>query len=222
MAPKITREHREARRQQIIDSAAVCFAHNGFHKTTMQDICRQANVSPGAVYVYFDGKDQIIQAMCVASAQRNSELVVSARQEEETIDVFTELVEAFFALFDDADVWAHLKMTLQLWAEGARSGEIALLIQDEMQGVRASLTEIVRAAQRRGEVNSSLEPDAVAQAFISFFDGFLIQRTFDPNVDVESYKDVIKAMGLGGFWTGRAQKDGDPAQRANSLQPNHR
>ena len=58
--PKVTQAHLEARRQQILDAAFGCFARQGFHQTTMQDICREAELSPGAVYRYFDSKEAII------------------------------------------------------------------------------------------------------------------------------------------------------------------
>jgi len=48
--PKVTVEHIEARRRQIIDSAFDCFAKKGFHQTTMQDVCNAAGLSAGAVY----------------------------------------------------------------------------------------------------------------------------------------------------------------------------
>ena len=38
--PKVTEAHLEARREQILDAAAECFARKGFHRSTMHDICR--------------------------------------------------------------------------------------------------------------------------------------------------------------------------------------
>ena len=60
--PKVLPQYLETRRQQIIDAAAACFARSGFHRTTMQDICNEAELSPGAVYRYFQSKEDIIQA----------------------------------------------------------------------------------------------------------------------------------------------------------------
>ena len=37
-----------------------CFARTGFHRTSIRDICREAGVSPGAFYVYFDSKEALI------------------------------------------------------------------------------------------------------------------------------------------------------------------
>src|SRR3954462_3215845 len=61
--PKVTEEHVDARRRQILSAALRCFARAGFHRTTMQDIFREADLSPGAVYSYFKGKDELIGAI---------------------------------------------------------------------------------------------------------------------------------------------------------------
>src|SRR5215218_5000095 len=61
--PQVTLEHVEARRRQILSAALRCFAREGFHRTTMQDIFRGADLSPGAVYSYFTGKDELIAAI---------------------------------------------------------------------------------------------------------------------------------------------------------------
>ena len=58
--PKLKPDTQRARREHILDAAEQCFARAGFHRTTMQDICRDAAVSPGALYVYFASKEDLI------------------------------------------------------------------------------------------------------------------------------------------------------------------
>jgi AcrR family transcriptional regulator len=50
----------ELRRDQILQAATVVFARLGFHKARMEDIVKEAGLSKGAVYWYFDSKDEII------------------------------------------------------------------------------------------------------------------------------------------------------------------
>jgi TetR/AcrR family transcriptional regulator, transcriptional repressor of aconitase len=61
--PRVSQEHLDARRRQIIDAARRCFVRNGFHATSMQDVLAEARLSAGAVYRYFPGKDDIIAAI---------------------------------------------------------------------------------------------------------------------------------------------------------------
>ena len=42
--PKLKPSTQAARREHILDAAERCFARSGFHRTTMQDICREANI----------------------------------------------------------------------------------------------------------------------------------------------------------------------------------
>jgi AcrR family transcriptional regulator len=61
--PKVSAAHAAERRIQIVEAAARCFERAGIHRTTMQDIFREAGLSPGAVYTYFFGKAEIVRAV---------------------------------------------------------------------------------------------------------------------------------------------------------------
>ncbi len=61
--PKLKPEELESRRNEIIDAARACFLRNGFHRTTTDEICREASITPGGLYHYFGGKDEIIAAV---------------------------------------------------------------------------------------------------------------------------------------------------------------
>src|SRR5687768_3276911 len=61
--PKLSRAKLEERRQHILRAAAACFDRQGFHRTTIADVRREAGVSTGAIYTYFPNKEAIIRAM---------------------------------------------------------------------------------------------------------------------------------------------------------------
>jgi AcrR family transcriptional regulator len=51
------------KREQIIDGAKRIFMAVGFDAASMNDITREAGVSKGTIYVYFDGKEDLFAAM---------------------------------------------------------------------------------------------------------------------------------------------------------------
>jgi len=53
----------EGTKDRIINSAKQLFAENGFLKTTVADICRQAGLSEAALYEYFKGKEDLLLAI---------------------------------------------------------------------------------------------------------------------------------------------------------------
>ena len=63
--PKVSDAYLAARRRQILDAAAACFARDGFHRTSMQDIVRESGISAGLVYRYFAGKEAVGGAVTV-------------------------------------------------------------------------------------------------------------------------------------------------------------
>jgi AcrR family transcriptional regulator len=62
-----------SKRRQIIEGARAVFLAQGFDAASMNDIARAAGVSKGTLYVYFDNKEQLFEAIveeeCDAQAE---------------------------------------------------------------------------------------------------------------------------------------------------------
>ena len=193
--PKVREEHLKARRRQILDGAAACFARKGFRQATMQDICGETDLSMGAVYRYFSSKEQIIEAMAEAARQRREELVTAMREATSTREALEVLSHTFFSMLEyDAEAWA---LDPELWAEALRNPRVERVVKSTMQSVRAPVEEFVREAQEQGEIDRELEPEAVARVIVSFFDGLVLQRALEPGLDVWGYVEVLRGL-LGG------------------------
>lgn len=76
--PKISQARKDARREQILSASMRLFARQGFHRTTMPEICAEAGLSTGAVYSYYDGKEAIVAALVEAGRQGTAELAADA------------------------------------------------------------------------------------------------------------------------------------------------
>ncbi|HEY0734542.1 MAG TPA: TetR/AcrR family transcriptional regulator [Herpetosiphonaceae bacterium] len=63
MPGRIQQQLIEARKNQILDAAAVVFAAKGFHPTTTKDIARQAEIAEGTIYNYFDNKTAVLMGI---------------------------------------------------------------------------------------------------------------------------------------------------------------
>jgi AcrR family transcriptional regulator len=60
---------RERRRQQIMVAAKRVFSVKGFTKTTMEDIAKEAELSPGTLYLYFKNKDELYASLSLRILQ---------------------------------------------------------------------------------------------------------------------------------------------------------
>ncbi|HTS92110.1 MAG TPA: TetR/AcrR family transcriptional regulator [Stellaceae bacterium] len=61
------------KRRQIIDGARAAFLARGFDAASMGEIAREAGVSKGTLYAYFDSKEALFQAIVYEQCQRQAE-----------------------------------------------------------------------------------------------------------------------------------------------------
>jgi AcrR family transcriptional regulator len=209
--PKVLPEYLELRRQQILDAAAACFARRGFHQTTMQDICNEAALSPGAVYRYFQSKEEIIRAMCSRGNHEDVELIQGAMQLDDTLDVLDELIRIFFAGVEDRELCV---LMIELSAEARRNEFIAESLGETREQVLGPLREIVRRAQARGEIEPSLDTNAVANVMLGVYQGLVLQKLQNPDMDVDTYSETVQALFGGRFWRGAVGAETRGAQPA--------
>jgi AcrR family transcriptional regulator len=198
--PKVLPEYLEQRRAQILDAAAVCFSRRGFHQTTMQDICEEADLSPGAVYRYFRGKEEIIEAICTLRQQQNSAIIDEAMEKGTTLSTLDELIRFFFLDVGEEDWQNTCPLFLAIIAEAPRTDRIRSMLQSNGATIRGQFTELIRESQAKGEFNPDLDPEAIARVMVALYHGFVTQKLVDPDLDALAYTRVVQALFGGDFW----------------------
>ncbi|MDX2167630.1 MAG: helix-turn-helix domain-containing protein [Deltaproteobacteria bacterium] len=193
--PKVSEAHRDARRQQILDAAGACFAREGFHRTTMDDIVRAARLSPGAIYRYFPSKAAIIDAIAAERHAREAALIAAAAADagDDTAAALHAIARAFLAPLADAAERQRRRVGVQLWAEALRDPRLCAVARAGIARPRRLLAAVLRDGQRRGSVPAGLDADAAARAMIALFQGFILQQAWEPRVAVGPYLATIEA-----------------------------
>ncbi|MBZ0288466.1 MAG: TetR/AcrR family transcriptional regulator [Anaerolineae bacterium] len=59
----MSKSENEARKQRILDAAAALIMRQGYDKTTMGDVADEVGVSRGIVYLHFDSKEKLFEAL---------------------------------------------------------------------------------------------------------------------------------------------------------------
>jgi len=75
-----------AKRRQIMDGARPIFLAHGFDGASMGEIARQAGVSKGTLYVYFDSKEQLFQAIVEEECQAQAEQVFALDSNDHDVE----------------------------------------------------------------------------------------------------------------------------------------
>lgn len=201
---RVTQAHLDARRQEIIAAATACFVRSGFHQATMQDICREAGLSAGAVYRYFHSKDEIIEACCEEGLQRSLDLIAGHEEQRDGLTASHGLVDAFFGELKQAEPLCSYALDIDLWAEATRNPRVRSVVQRMFSSLRERLAALYAEAQASGEIASNLDPEALARAAISLFEGLVLQMMLEPELEIGPYVAVVKAMLVDSLWQGAA------------------
>ncbi len=177
--PKLSEIQQEQRRTRILDAAENCFARNGFHRTTMQDICREAGISAGALYLYFGSKEALIEG-------------ISSRSRQDVL--------AAFALLDRAeDFAAGLGQVLQacilakprhksvLWleisAEATRNPSIAAIHRACELQIRNELLGVLSRAASEGRIRPVMPLEEIVATMMVIGDGLFWQHAVTDDFD---------------------------------------
>src|ERR1700753_2035954 len=122
--PKISQDQRDARQQQILDAALACFSENGFHQTGMADIVRRSGLSHGAVYLYFQSKDDLIEALAAHRHQQEALLNEAARHLDDPMAGLRVLVRGYARWLTDPSSDQTRRVGVNGWAEALRNDRV--------------------------------------------------------------------------------------------------
>jgi AcrR family transcriptional regulator len=192
--PRVSQEHLDARRRQILDAARRCFVRNGFHATSMQDVLAEANLSAGAVYRYFRGKDEIIAAIAGEAVAEVVGALDAAFGADDPPPLDEVLGAAFLAIERvDADQ-GFARLALQVWGEAVRSPALAEMIRGEVPRLRDRLARVVRVYQDRGLMAADAPAEQVAQVLVGLLPGFVFQHALLGDVDPAAFRAGLRTL----------------------------
>lgn len=187
---RVSQEHLDARRRQILDGAARCFARNGFHGTSMQDVLKEVGLSAGAVYRYFPGKEDIIAAITdgAFASIRGAFEEATRTTPPPTPDVL--LSRVLGGLFEGAvhglERRTVASLIVQVWSETLRDERLAALLEEGYTGMRTVWAEVVAAYREAGILPPGVPDDHVARTMVATAQGFILQEALFGDV----YRDV--------------------------------
>ncbi|WP_232630314.1 TetR/AcrR family transcriptional regulator [Methylobacterium sp. Leaf118] len=126
-----------ARQAHILDAAEACFVRNGFHRTTMQDLAREAAMSPGNIYRYFDSKEAVVVGLAERDRERGAALVEAMERTGDRRGVLMGILGRYFSEIPrEAAI-----LRVDLWAEATRNPAIGALIEHGDEDGRTWLIE---------------------------------------------------------------------------------
>ena len=199
--PKISEEHREARREQILDAARACILEHGLEAVSMETIIARSGLSTGAVYRYFKGKDDVIAASVVEATNEIGAAMAPILIDERP-DSPSELVEMLLAAwvsYSGGGVGAatdvdRMPVAIHGWSYAQNNPQIKAIVEASLRRFRDLCVPVVKRWQSEGVVAGDVDPDAMAQLLLSICLGFVAQRSLSGGADVGAHATAIASL----------------------------
>ena len=86
--PRVSQDHLDARRRQILDGSRTCFARYGYEGATVRRLEEATGLSRGAIFHHFRDKESLFLALAEEDALRMAEVVA----EQGLVQVMRELL----------------------------------------------------------------------------------------------------------------------------------
>ncbi|MFD0362854.1 TetR/AcrR family transcriptional regulator [Nocardia sp. GCM10030253] len=192
--PRVSEEHLERRRQQILDAAQLCFARKGFHETSMQDVFAESGLSSGAVYRYFKSKNDLITALAtqtMVTVRATMSELIHGDQLPTPAELVTTLAELVVA---QSGPDGPIRLAPQVWALALVHPEASEYVKGAILAMRGLWQEYAELMREAGWLPADADTHAVASAMICFLPGFMLQHLIIGDPDPEAMARGVKTL----------------------------
>lgn len=177
----------ERRRRQILDAALACFRRRGFHQTSMQEICSEAEISAGALYRYFGSKSEIISA--IAEDER-SDSSLDFETKASVLESLCEVAKSFFRKIAAGDGALVAEVMAEAWRDPVLAQNLAHIDSHYVEACAAMIGE----GQKRGEVDPVLDPVQAARTLFAAIEGVALRGAVLGKISVETADAQFRAL----------------------------
>jgi len=192
--PRVSQSYLESRRRQIMDAAITCFAREGFHRATMQDIVAETGLSAGAIYRYFRSKEDIVAAIAAEHHAAEAAALAEAGGGADVAVSLRHLVDVSLGRLADPAEQRWRRVTVQVWGEALRNDRVMSIVRGGLDEPLRILADLFRRGQRDGSLPQGLDPDGAARVCAAIFQGLVLQQAWDPGLDVDAYISAVLAL----------------------------
>jgi TetR/AcrR family transcriptional regulator, repressor for uid operon len=188
--PRLKPDTQRARRDHILDAALRCFARSGFHATTMQDICKVAVVSPGAVYVYFASKEDLIAGLCERDRAEFAERFGQLASAPNFLEALQSIGEHYFVEMSPD----RQRFVVEMGVESTRNPRIAEIFLNVDKFCCDSFEALFQRLKDEGRIAPRVDIPTLAKVFNVMGDGMFWRRAVEPGFNARAVLPVITEL----------------------------
>lgn len=184
-------EKREAQLARILSASRTCFVRSGFRGASMHDICREADMSPGALYRYFPSKEAIIEAIAENDRQGDMAALAQINGGANLVDSF---VTGMMSHLSSAHVRDFAPLFTEIRAESMRNETVKNCCERNKSEFSSFFKAFLDQAKAEGHIDPIAENTAVSAMFMAIGEGMIMGSLFDEGVEPKNIEAMLRAI----------------------------
>ena len=188
--PRSRAERRDHQVQRILEAAKTCFVRSGFQGASMQQICAEAGMSPGALYRYFASKEAIIEAICEADRAEDAKLFASILSNPNVVDG---LVEGAMAHIRHVHETNAAPLFAEICAESMRNDAVAKTRLQNLERVFDVFRGYLGGGIERGEIDPPVDLDTLLHTLMAIVHGMALNDLPSLGVSLDKLEILARA-----------------------------
>ena len=154
----------EERRRQIVEAAVRCFSRLGLHGASNSIICKEAGISPGHLYYYFENREALIHDVFAHWWRVGEGYLDALMTAPDALSIYLDLIPPPPELVQPPANKGNMAFALDILAEVGRNAGIASVNKTHRRQFLAKLRQIVEAAKASGELVAGADVETVVYA----------------------------------------------------------
>jgi AcrR family transcriptional regulator len=191
---RVSGAHLAARRQSIMVAASEVFSKKGVEAATMAEIAATAGISPGAIYRYFPGKEELARCCMEEGGEAVDSEWMTAPEPGRPGMPFNELARKTVAALDEPMQRAATTLYLERVLQAVFADDDGVTMEEfneQRQHICAGIAARLRFEQAEGRLAAELDCDALAGMLYSFYIGARMIKLVAPESDVNAQVEQI-------------------------------
>jgi AcrR family transcriptional regulator len=165
--PKVVPEYKEQARVRIIEQALEMFSERGFYRTRMADIADSLGVSKGAIYQYFESKEQLFVEALRHHGERRAGVVrgfleSGSLKSISTGEFFDQMLELRLG---------SLALSADLLRETARNEALREMLVGIAEDWGRELFDLIDGMKRDGTIRADVDSSSLSRGILALRDG---------------------------------------------------
>ncbi len=176
--PKVSQEHLDARRAQILDGARRAFARHGYDGATVNRLEEEIGLSRGAIFNYFPSKEDLFLELSVEENRRYVDLLV-----ENGLD------DAMRSMANESPEW--LSVLLEVQARLRHDPEFVRRLEARTEDQEQRFISWLRARQAEGTFRDDVDFMALGRFAAMVLNGLALRVVGGDPTEIEPILELL-------------------------------